>query len=206
MSPTDYDEATLIRDLGRVSSDARVAFAASCAQRLLPAYARYWQRTARGEPETLAQILERVWQHLLGERMSIYAASEAVSRCMGLIPGEPAWAAVPPSADWPWVDELPYADDASSAVTYALRALQSGKAQEAAWAARRAHDAAAYYVTHHLGIDSDSIVRAHPIVVAEVSRQRRDLDELIAADRELIVERLRDRAKDESLAFFRWPK
>ena len=195
MSGEIYNEAVLVRDLGLLGVDARVAFAVSCAERLFPAYAEFSNQTGRGSPETLATLLERVWQHLLGERMLSEDISASLHLCMTLIPDE---------SDGPWVDAQPYADDAATATAYALRALETGKAQEAAWAARRAYEAAGHHVAHRLGIKSEAMIRAHPVVVRETSRQRRDLDLLLAANQEPVgyFVRLRDRAKSEAFMFF----
>jgi hypothetical protein len=190
-----YDEAVLVRDLARLARHARVAFAASRAQRLFPAYEDFCRRAGRGDPEALAGILERVWLHLLGDPMSGDEIRAALDGCLRLIPGE---------EDEPWIDEQAYADDAASAIAYTLGALDTGEAQEAAWAARRAYEAADHYVVHRLGVASESQVLAHPIVQGELSRQRRDLVELLGAPQgspELFA-RFRDRARAEAPAFF----
>jgi hypothetical protein len=114
---------------------------------------------------------------------------------MSLIPGE---------NDQPWIEEQAYAEDAASAVAYALRALESGEPQEAAWAARRAYEAVDHHVMSRLGIKGESHVLGHPLVQAELSRQQRDLSELREA-REPAVEvfvRLRERARADASLFF----
>ncbi len=100
--------------------------------------------------------------------------------------------------------------DAGAAVTYACRCLRSGESQDAAWAARRAYEALDTYLLaqhgHRAGtaIDEVQLLR-HPLIQAELTRQRRDVDELAAAsahDRLQVIRRLRDRAHDEARAFF----
>jgi hypothetical protein len=195
LDPRTYDEAALISGLGRVEADARVAFAAACAERLFPAYEDFSRRARRGDPDVLAALLAQIWEHLIsGRKMSLYEVGCAVTRSMGLIPRD---------EDGPWVEEQPYAENAAASVAFTLRALQTGKSQEAMWAARRAYEAVDHHVSNRLGIDSDAIVRAHPIVAAEAARQRRDLDELIEAHPDPIAARLRDRAKTEASALFR---
>lgn len=194
MNETIYDEAVLIRDLSRIGHEARIAFAAACAERLVPAYLVFCSRTGRGQPETLTRIIERVWAHVLGKRMTKHEVNVEVQRCAGLLPRE---------EEGGWVVELPYAAHAGASLLYALRVLESGKPQEAAWAARRAYEAACGHVEHRLDIKSDAMVQAHPIVTAEISRQRRDLDALLAANEdEGVIVRIRERAKAESTVFF----
>lgn len=194
MTMLRYDETALVRDLGRVGRNSRVAFAAACAERLFPSYEAFCRAAGRGDRDTLAGILERIWRHLLGDKMTDEQLRTALRRCMDLVPGED---------DEPWVDEQSYADDAASATAYTLRALESGEPQEAAWAARRAYEATDYHVVHRLHIEGESQVLAHPVVQAEFSRQRRDIEELLEARQESVglFVLLRDRARAEARTF-----
>lgn len=198
MSMLDYNEIALVGDLARLSSNSRVAFAASCAERMFPAYEKFCDQAGRGDRAALSEILESVWRHLFGDKMSTEQMSAQLKRCMELIPGED---------DEPRVDAQACADDAASGAAYALRALQTGEPQEAAWAARRAYNAADYHVMHRLGIEGDSQLLAHPIVQAELLRQRRDLDDLLGVGHETadLFVRLRDRARAEGSMFFVYP-
>jgi uncharacterized protein YjaG (DUF416 family) len=195
MNMLHHDEAALVHDLAQVGIRSRVAFAASCAERLFPAYVAFCERAGRGDRITLGEILERVWQHLRGDEMSIEQLHAELSRCMALIPGED---------DEPWVDEQPYAEDAASAIAYTLRALDSGEPQEAAWAARCAYEAADHHVMHRLGVEGEPQILAHPVIQAEFSRQRGDLDELLGAGQESaeLFIRLRERARMDAPTFF----
>jgi uncharacterized protein YjaG (DUF416 family) len=190
-----YDEAAIVEALARLSPMLRVVFAAACAERLFPAYEDFCRRAGRGDRAALANALEQVWRHLLGDEMRADQVGLALSRCMALVPGED---------EQPWVDEQPYAEDAATAIAYTLGALASGDPQEAAWAARCASEAADYRVMYGLGVESEARVVAHPIVQRELSRQRRDLEEVVEA-REAspaLVARIRDRARSEASSFF----
>jgi hypothetical protein len=57
---------------------------------------------------------------------------------------------------------------------------------------------------HRLGVEGESHLLAHPIVQAELLRQRRDLDELLGAQQESVelFIRLQDRARAEGPQFF----
>jgi hypothetical protein len=104
----------------------------------------------------------------------------------------------------PWIDEQPYADDACSAIAYALRALDTGEPQEAAWAGRMGYEAADHHVMRRLGVEGEPQVLAHPIVQAELARQRRDVDALLGArcDSVELFVGLRERARREGPGFF----
>lgn len=175
MSVIHYNEQELIRRLEQLSPKLRAAFAAACAERLLPTYFSFSKRTGKGDPSRLAMILERLWADLQGNPMSPEEIKTNLNVCLPLIPRED---------DEPWVEEQMYAEDAAAALAYALRSRQSGESQEAAWAARRAYEAVDYYVINRVGIDvnqpvGEEQVLSHDIVQAELARQYRDVEDLL---------------------------
>jgi hypothetical protein len=189
-----YDEPHLVHKLSLLPSILQVAFAATCAERLFPAYGAYCRRAGQGDEVMLRELLDRVWEDLFGNKMTLEQVQEALARCMDLIPHED---------DGPWVDEQPYAEDAASAAGYALRALEGGGPQEAGWAARRAYEALDHYVIHHFGIEDEEQILAHPLLQAEFARQERDLDECgTAPDPIALMVRLRERAQAEATSYF----
>jgi uncharacterized protein YjaG (DUF416 family) len=188
-----YDEADLVRRLGRLTKAHRVAFAAACAERLLPSFDAFWRRGHEGAAP-LRGILDRVWADASGEPSLGADLQAQLDACMALIPDQD---------DDTWDAGHPYADDAASAVAYALRTIKSGEAQEAAWAARRAYEAVDHFVMHRLGIEDEEAIMRHPMMQAELTRQRRDLDDLTAGgDSPDLVRTLRARAAADSAAMF----
>jgi uncharacterized protein YjaG (DUF416 family) len=202
MAILHFDEAELATTLERPPQRLRAAFAAACAERLMPAYVAFSERSGRGDPEALRAILTRLWDDLSGERMGDAEVRSAIEACTELIPEED---------DGPWIMEQASAEDAGAAVAYALRCRQSGQAKEAAWAARRAYEALDHYVINRENIDTnkpgaEQRVLQHPLVQAELARQSRDLSEVLGVvdpDLPKIAARLRDRAATESAVFFR---
>lgn len=199
-----FDENCLVLKLKELPRELRVAFAAACAQRQLPAYEAFHQETGEGDPAALAGMLERVWQDLSGRPMATDDLRSMIDRCMVLTPSEEA-------VDH-WTDHHAYAEDASASVAYALRTRLTGEAQEAAWAARRAYESLDQYVIRQLGIDvnepraEDRIV-GHPLIQKELEREERDLEELATGpDRssapDVLVAALRARAEEEGTHFF----
>lgn len=189
-----YDEADLVRRPGRLIKAQRVAFAAACAERRLPSFDAVWRQGDEGAPP-LRGILDRVWAVASGESLPGADLEAQLDVCMMLIPDED---------DDTWDEGHPYVDDAASAVAYALRTIQSGgQAQEAAWAARRAYEAVDLFVTERLAIEDEEAVMRHPLIQAELIRQRRDLDELTAGgDSPDFLRTLRARAAADGAAMF----
>jgi uncharacterized protein YjaG (DUF416 family) len=197
----EFDERQLKIDLASVPKEARVAFAAACAERLAPAYKRFAEISGRGAPDLLSSILARLWADLQGVPMTVAESNANIRHCMALVPTE---------EDGPWIDEQAAAEDHVSALLYALTCLQGGDPQEAAWSAQHVYDALDSYIQCRDGRgDTQALdpkrVLADPLVQAELNRQRRDLDELMAckaADLSELTARLRDRAQKDGSAVF----
>src|SRR5882724_6090074 len=146
MTLLTFNEAALVEELDSLSVPLRAVFAAGIAERLAPAYAIFTRLTGRGDPGTLAAILERLWLDIEGTQRNT-RQDEDIELCMALIPRE--------DSDDFWVPEQVYAEDAAMALAYALRSVKSGAAQEAAWAAQAAYEAVDHFVIEQEGIDTN---------------------------------------------------
>lgn len=205
MTTLHFNEMNLVNELAALPARLRVAFAAACAERLLPAYARFSTKTGRGDPAKLGAIIDRVWHDIGGDKMKADEVSASIELCMTLIPQE---------SDGLWVPEQAAAEDAGAAVAYALRCRQRDDAQEAMWAARRAYEALDDFVTTQERIDTnqpggEERVISHALVQDELARQRRDLDELLcASDADIVsvADRLKRRARADAQTVFRLRK
>jgi uncharacterized protein YjaG (DUF416 family) len=200
MAILHFDERMLVKDLERLPPPFRVVFAAASAERLLPAYTNFSRRTGRGDAKTLTAVLERLWLDMQGNRMDSRQMEENVDVSLRLIPEEDSG---------PWTPEQAWAEDAAAAVAYAMRCRQSGRSQEAAWAARCAYEALDDFVIDREGIDTSEAgaeerVLSHPLVQAELLRQRRDIDELLAAQWDVarVARQMRQRSQAESEEVF----
>jgi uncharacterized protein YjaG (DUF416 family) len=84
-----YDEQALVRQLEQLPDRLRAAFAAACAQRLLPAYIDFFERSGRGDPRELISTLECLWSDLLGDSvLRDEDLKRKLESCMSLIPRE----------------------------------------------------------------------------------------------------------------------
>lgn len=197
-----FNESELVLNLERLPVPLRVAFAAACAERLMPAYRLFETQAGRIEPNALENFLERVWED--PSRTENTAELEhQIEAMMVLIPQEDGY-------EKPWTQEVTNAQNAGMAVVYALRAKLTGEAQEAAWAAQVAYEAIDNFVINRERIDmnkpgAEVRVLSHPLVQAELDRQERDIRELLTAinkDIVNVVKQLRDRAIAEAAIFF----
>jgi uncharacterized protein YjaG (DUF416 family) len=194
-----YDEALLKNRLDELSGKLRTVFAALCAERLAPAYAPFASRNAR-DPGEINLLLEQLWKDLGGAEISGDDLRARRDLAEELIPDD----------DETWVGLSFYASDAAAALAYAYSARLSGLSQDAAWAARRAYEAVDYYATRksapHSGVGHNTEEpRIDGIVLDEITRQKRDLEDLRElADRPLALQdisALRQRAKVEAYHF-----
>ncbi len=189
-----FNETALRHALAQLLVGQRVAFAASVAERLMPAYAMYAKATGRGEPGRLRALLDRLWEDLDGRPMGPTELAKAIDTCISLIPRED---------EGFWVPEQAYGDDAAAALAYAFRCRASGDPQEAVWAARRAYEALDHFVIRMEGVDTnvngaDARVLSNPLVQAELHRQERVLDDLACAAPSVI----RRDAERDAMVFF----
>lgn len=192
----EYDETENLRLLEALAPAARAIFALLCASRLLPAYRRFYEGTGRGDPSAVDALVSKAWALAAGEETDESSLREAADESEQLVPSE----------DDGWDDlTQPYAEDAAAALAYAFRARLTGQAQEAAWAGRRAYEALDHYVRNVLNEDDEGGVLSHPLIQAELARQRRDLVEL-AKLKDGTVPVLRKRAEAEAALMFAPPR
>jgi uncharacterized protein YjaG (DUF416 family) len=196
-----FDEPDLVARLARLPSKPRVAFAALCAERQLPNYIRFSERSGLGNPNVLKEALESIWQDVQRQPLAKSELETILERCMALVP----------SGEEDTEEETAYAEDAAASVVYTIRARLADDPQEAAWGARCAYDTLDYFLMSQ--IDSTSVTRehekfvlSHPLVQAEFQRQQADLKDLELASSEKslpasVISELRDRARRDAELF-----
>ena len=198
-----FNDIELKNRLSKLPCCSMVAFSASCAERLLPAYGRY-SKQVQLDPETSGlfdRCIEMIWsllQSQLGETREI---EEMALACSDNIPEE----------EMALQAGEPYAADAATAVVFSLKALLSCEPQQAVWSARRAYDAIDNFVAVSAhselssSFDEDQIL-SHPLVQSELERQ--ELDLLIlegqenGASLDEVFQRMRQKARDDAQIFF----
>jgi uncharacterized protein YjaG (DUF416 family) len=190
-----YDEEALVDALNKLRPDGRVAFAAACAERLLPIIRTVHEKTGQGDFAVVEEQLKRLWRHLDGTlRLSATESQRLARRLEILIPGE----------DAPWSEHNPYVENAISAVCYALQCHATDQPQTAAYAARQAYEAVDHFVHNRDNVDfnlpgSEDRVLQDPLVQSELQRQRDDLDALARMSESIdIIHQLRTRAETQA--------
>ena len=201
MNQLVYDEAEMIQSLSHLTTPMRTAFALLAATRIVPAYRRFHSQTGRGDPVALESLIERLWQDIDGDPIPDEELKRATDRALSLVPTEAEG----------WDEETqPYAEDAAAAVAYAFRARSTDSPQEAAWSARRVYESLDHYVTRITGMspeerEDELAILSHPLIQAELARQRRDLNDLensMTGSSRVSMAELRGRSKREAASLF----
>ncbi|MCG3128344.1 MAG: hypothetical protein CHACPFDD_03228 [Phycisphaerae bacterium] len=171
-----FCEQSLKAQLETMPPGSRIAFAASCAQRLRQVYQSFVSQSAVNDrADVFDRGLACVWQNAI-DSQGAELIDLTLSEVMALIPDEDA-----PG----WTPLTAYAANALSALAYSLRCVQSGDAQEAAWAARHVYEALDHFVASRDdglvdGLRADADTLDDPLIQRELERQARDIDELQA--------------------------
>ncbi len=187
------DEDELLHKLKQLPGSLRVAFAAACAERQPPNYRHFSEASGQGAPE--------VWDDIEAKPAANEELEKLRAVCETLLPDEEQR------------DRLGYyAEDAVSSVCYALGTRLRDDLQEAIWASRCALNALDEFVNDLLDIksfgeDQEQRVLIHPLIQAELVRQRDDLAflHMISGgniDRKKGISELRRRAHGEAKTFF----
>lgn len=199
ITPIAYNDAALRQQLEGLDPTWRAAFAAACAERLLPTYRSFHQETGQGDPVALAQALNVLWTSLAGAPIGEDELRQHAAAADALIP-----------SDDDWTELTPYAENAVTAVVYALNCRLTGDVAPATWSALQAYEALDEFVVNRdLDLNTpgaEARILGDPLIQAELARQSRDLADLAASSdhsgaRVALIERLRDRARVEAPHF-----
>lgn len=183
-----FNLGLLVSALTAVDIDRRSLFAAMTAERLAPLF-RVYARSNPEKAEVLDNGLSYLWSNIASGPSNAAPAESNVwlKKIEEIIPLED--------------DGLPFsaqADDAASALMYAIRSLASLDAKEAAWAAQRAYDSIDSFVNRlpdSSGVVPSGYTDSHPLLDGELSTQSSDIK--LARDANIEeLEALRKRSAD----------
>jgi hypothetical protein len=161
---------TLVGELATLPNRARIALAAAAATRQLGSYERLARTLSAESAQRPRELAVQLWADLRSESFARAEWAARLEEVMSLLREE--------GGDWTIVHAL--ADDALSSMAYAIRCLLTPEPQEAAWAARRAYEAADKAAIRVLGVqpglpNTEVAIKSHSFVQRELARQRQDL-------------------------------
>lgn len=127
-----FDRSLIEARLERLDRHGRTAFAALCAERLLPLFTRYSIETGDGSPSELRKILDRLWAALDGSAVADLSSDATLA------------ASMVPDEDGPWTFVSGYGQNAAASVAYAVQTWQEDSPEAAVWAAWQVYEVADY--------------------------------------------------------------
>ncbi|HSI83317.1 MAG: DUF416 family protein [Candidatus Methylacidiphilales bacterium] len=169
MTMLEYDESTLKVGLEKLSPERRMLFASLAATRVAPAYSIFHSQSGQGDESAYFEALQFLWSQLLIETVEEEKVEAYVQKVFSLIPAQ---------GDT-WVTWSAQAEDATTALVYALGCLKTASVREAAWAARRS-----YNTVDNIVVDDPSVqiggahekqILSSPLIQAELQQQVHDL-------------------------------
>lgn len=200
MEDSSFSERTTSQLLKMLPREMRAAFAAACAERLLPRWRAYAKRLSDAQEAAtdVEQALRSLWSILESKDTATPVLDELKAGVLASIPDE----------DQAWSVGEPYAEDAAAAVAYALQAFSDETTDSAKFAARRVYEVLVNYLESAEEGTRERTAGAVPdtLVEQELARQNRDLHALAAATSksqqiETILQ-LRELARSESEILF----
>jgi uncharacterized protein YjaG (DUF416 family) len=191
----NFDETQLLQQLAIQPALARSVFALGAATRLLNCYELFAIESGVTNAQRLRQITNEVWGNIYSADIRKEFLIGAIDGVMELLPDTD-------ESDALWLHRA-LAEDAVSALAYAIRSLAApDEQQEAAWAARRAYEAVDQAAIWSLGVqpgvvENEKTILNHAWVQRELSRQQRDISLLINHSYDVAMRKIHELALSE---------
>jgi uncharacterized protein YjaG (DUF416 family) len=165
-----FDPDSLRSELVRLSVLHRVAFCASCCQRMLPNYEKFHRMEEWGNPNVLKTGLAEVWAFLAGQRMATSHLEALARDCANAAPDTERFSSLYTSSGL----------DAASSIVETLRCSVDGEPARAVQVATSARDSVDMYIQMTKDLDSsgpamEEAIANDPLMRREIEKQQADL-------------------------------
>jgi uncharacterized protein len=162
--------------LSRLPQTHQLAFAAACCERAFPNYAKFSRLEKWGRPAILRTVLDRIWGQIAGESLARAEAHNLELECKRLAPN---------SDDFP-SEDASASQDAALMFALLARVSYETKASDAVRIAAFRRDTIDMRVQMRERLSSsdpdlESKIARHPLMLAELARQKDDLQRLARA-------------------------
>ncbi len=169
-----FNKIKLIESLKPLSNEYRVAFAASCCERLVPNYDAFWVIENWGEPQVLHDAIEKVWAYVDGISPSKEEINSLILACNDIMPDTEEFSSI----------FTGLAVNSVAAIIHTLRASIEADLEELASVGSLAVECVDSYLSAvndpKIGIHSadktfDDWLEHAPLLVAELNKQHEDI-------------------------------
>jgi uncharacterized protein YjaG (DUF416 family) len=173
MSLPAFNDDELRKQLKSLDSPRRLAFMASCCQRLLPNYFAFQRQEQWGDIRCLQEALETIWLVLSGTLIDSYRIRQLLEACDQATPDTEDFDSILVSS----------ALDACNSVSASLSYILNPEIDRVVEVGRFATDTVDMYVQEVEGMnpDADDLeaqILGHPLMQRELRKQRQDLADL----------------------------
>ena len=171
----NFEPAKLRAELHEMSVKHRIAFAASCCERLVPNYIGFAQTENWGDPNLIRYSLDQVWSFLRGGVITGESIRELSQRCEAVAPDTEVYSSNLTSA----------ALDAVGAVVETLDSCLDGSVEHAVSAASLARDTIDMYIQVRDDLDYtdpefEEKILNDQLMQEELQKQSKDIEDLKA--------------------------
>lgn len=172
-----FDLNHLVKELDRLPKMHRVAFAASCCERMLPNYRAFSAMEQWGDFNLLRKALDDVWRWLKGDPLSQEYVINLADKCYAVAPDADDFSSLFTSS----------ALDAVGSIVETLWCCVDGDARRAADVGSNANDTIDMYIQVRDGLDPadpaiEEKIQADPLMIEELEKQAADIGALGAID------------------------
>jgi hypothetical protein len=180
-----FDEDKLVTDISSISGKGIAAFACSCAERSFGILNEFFGDSGSEKIIFLRQNLNALWKAILDD-IPLSWSEELTEEILALTPE-----ATPEIFPYWFVG----VDDAIASICYAAFAINTGKAENAGWAAQSAYNMTFYAAEDKTTNTSLDFINSATVVQLELDRQASDLDILLKADELATYRELKERSE-----------
>lgn len=177
-----HDFNTLEKELEELPPFHRIAFAASCCERLLPNYCAFAREEGWGKFTVLRTGVDEVWQILGGKPVNVTEIRQLIENCIEVVPDADD---VSESSYY-----IPEAQEAASAIGITLELCLDPAPKNAIWVAQAVKETLFTFVDwieeskdptgwrEKRYAEMTKEIANHPFSVREIAKQREDLQRL----------------------------
>ena len=173
IEPQNFDRDFLAKELSTLPKTHRLAFTASCAERLFPNYVAFSRETNWGDAKVLREALDEVWKILSRQVVEKERIAKLMALCDQITPDTEVFDSIYASL----------ALDAANAVYTMLMCVTDCTVQKAVEVASYVRDTVDMYVQELEDLDYndphfEKKILQHPLMAKELKKQRGDLSVL----------------------------
>lgn len=169
-----FDRELLLSNIEKMTREKRIAFGASCCERLLPNYKKFTETENWGDYSLMRNILDKIWGHVLNNPISEVRIKQMMEECNNMTPDSEDFSSIYTS----------FAIDAGGAIHETLNCCLDSKSEHIVDVASFARDSVDMFIQERDNMDYSEINFEEKILndflmQNELQRQEREVELLM---------------------------